>query len=122
VLIARVLVNLLENASKYTPPGSEVILAAEAVGDQLSVSVLDNGPGLPVGREEEIFQKFTRGDRESSTRGVGLGLTICRAIVESHGGKIIGRNRPGGGAIFTFTLPLGSPPAELAASDVDVKD
>ena len=121
VLIARVLVNLLENASKYTPPGSEVILAAQVTGDQLSVSVADNGPGLPVGREEEIFQKFTRGDRESTTRGVGLGLTICRAIVESHDGKMVGDNRPGGGAIFTFTLPLGSPPADLAASDGELK-
>jgi two-component system sensor histidine kinase KdpD len=121
VLIARVLVNLLENASKYTPAGSEVILAAQVMGDQLSVSVADNGPGLPVGREEEIFQKFTRGDRESTTRGVGLGLTICRAIVESHDGKMVGGNRPGGGAIFTFTLPLGSPPAELAASEGELK-
>jgi two-component system sensor histidine kinase KdpD len=122
VLMARVLVNLLENASKYTPPGSQVILAAEVVGDQLSVSVSDNGPGLPVGREEEIFQKFTRGDRESSTRGVGLGLTICRAIVESHHGKIVGRNRPGGGAIFTFILPLGSPPAEIASGEEEFKE
>jgi two-component system sensor histidine kinase KdpD len=120
VLMARVLINLLENASKYTPPGSEVIMAADVVGDHLSVSVADNGPGLPVGREEEIFQKFTRGDRESATRGVGLGLTICRAIVESHHGKIVGRNRPGGGAIFTFTLPLGSPPADLAAGELEV--
>jgi two-component system sensor histidine kinase KdpD len=119
VLMARVLVNLLENAAKYTPPGSEVIMAAEVVGDHLSVSVADSGPGLPVGREEEIFQKFTRGDRESATRGVGLGLTICRAIVESHHGKIVGRNRPGGGAIFTFTLPLGSPPADLAANELE---
>jgi two-component system, OmpR family, sensor histidine kinase KdpD len=117
VLIVRVLVNLLENASKYTPPGSAVTLAASVVGDRLSVSVSDNGPGLPAGRENEIFQKFTRGDRESSTRGVGLGLTICRAIVEAHHGEIVGRNRPGGGAVFTFTLPLGSPPADLAATD-----
>ncbi len=111
-LIARVLVNLLENASKYTPAGSEVTLSAQIVADQLTVSVFDTGPGLPVGREEEVFQKFTRGRRESSTRGVGLGLTICRAIIDSHRGKILGGNRPGGGAIFTFTLPLGCPPPE----------
>jgi two-component system sensor histidine kinase KdpD len=116
-LIARVLVNLLENASKYTPAGSEVNLSAEVVGDQLSVSVSDTGPGLPTGREDEIFEKFTRGARESSTRGVGLGLTICRAIVESHRGKIIGGNRHGGGAIFTFTLPLGSPPADATEGE-----
>jgi two-component system, OmpR family, sensor histidine kinase KdpD len=116
-LIIRVLVNLLENAAKYTPAESEVTLSAEVVGDQLSVSVADSGPGLPAGREDEIFQKFTRGVRESNTRGVGLGLTICRAIVESHHGIIVGRNRPGGGAIFTFTLPLGSPPADAAEGD-----
>jgi two-component system sensor histidine kinase KdpD len=111
LLIERVLVNLLENASKYTSPGSRIILAAEAIADQLSVSVSDNGPGLPAGREEAVFQKFTRGERESATPGVGLGLTICRAIVESHQGKIVAANRPGGGARFTFTLPLGHPPA-----------
>ncbi len=111
LLIERVLVNLLENASKYTPPGSKITLAAQAVGDTLSVSVSDDGPGLTAGREEAVFQKFTRGERESATPGVGLGLTICRAIVESHHGKIVAMNRPGGGARFTFTLPLGHPPA-----------
>ena len=108
---------MLENASKYTPPGSSITLAAEVVGDQLSVSVSDNGPGLPVGREEAVFQKFTRGERESATPGVGLGLAICRAIVESHQGKIVATHRPGGGAQFTFTLPLGKPPA--AAEEVE---
>ncbi len=110
MLIERVLVNLLENASKYTPPGSRIMMAAETVGNQLSVSVSDNGPGLGAGREEAIFQKFTRGERESATPGVGLGLTICRAIVESHQGRIVAAHRPGGGARFTFTLPLGNPP------------
>ncbi len=110
LLIERVLVNLLENASKYTPAGSTVILAAEAVADKLAVSVADDGPGLPPGSEEKVFQKFTRGNRESATPGVGLGLAICRAIVEAHHGRIDGANRAGGGAAFTFTLPLGNPP------------
>jgi two-component system sensor histidine kinase KdpD len=110
LLIERVLVNLLENASKYTPPGSRVVLAAAVAGGQLSVSIADDGPGLPHGREEAVFQKFTRGDRESATPGVGLGLAICRAIIESHLGRISASNRPGGGANFTFTLPLGTPP------------
>jgi two-component system sensor histidine kinase KdpD len=110
VSIERVLVNLLENVSKYTPSGSTVTLSAQVIGDQLSVSVADNGPGLPVGREEAVFQKFTRGERESATPGVGLGLAICRAIIESHHGKISAAQRPGGGAVFTFTLPLGQPP------------
>src|SRR5271165_2297281 len=110
VLIERVLVNLLENASKYTPPGAKVTVAAEVIGDHLSVSVSDNGPGLPAGREEAVFQKFTRGVREPATPGVGLGLSICRAIIESHQGKIVAAQRPGGGATFTFTLPIGNPP------------
>jgi two-component system, OmpR family, sensor histidine kinase KdpD len=120
-LIARVLVNLLENASKYTPAASEVTLSAAIVGDQLSVSVSDEGPGIPVGRESEIFEKFTRGHRESSTRGVGLGLSICRAIVESHHGHIIGGNKPSGGAIFTFTLPLGTPPTDAGEGEMEVQ-
>jgi len=119
LLIERVLVNLLENASKYTPPGSTVTLSAEVSGDRLSVTVSDNGPGLPKGREEAVFQKFARGERESATPGVGLGLTICRAIVEAHQGTIVGVNRPSGGASFTFTLPLGNPPA--AAPEVEVQ-
>ncbi|HEV7612859.1 MAG TPA: two-component system sensor histidine kinase KdpD [Steroidobacteraceae bacterium] len=110
LLIERVLVNLLENATKYTPPGSKITLAAEPVADRLSVSVSDNGPGLPAGREEAVFQKFTRGERESATPGVGLGLSICRAIVEAHHGTIVASNRRGGGAQFTFALPLGHPP------------
>jgi two-component system, OmpR family, sensor histidine kinase KdpD len=117
LLIERVLVNLLENASKYTPPGSTVTLAAGVIADQLSVSVSDDGPGLPVGREEAVFQKFTRGERESATPGVGLGLAICRAIVESHQGKIIATHRPAGGARFTFTLPLGHPPAAAVETE-----
>jgi len=120
LLLERVLVNLLENASKYTPPGSTVTLSAEVIADRLSVSVSDNGPGLPKGREEAVFQKFTRGERESATPGVGLGLAICRAIIEAHQGRIVGMNRPGGGATFTFTLPLGHPPA--AATEIEVRE
>jgi two-component system sensor histidine kinase KdpD len=114
LLIERVLVNLLENASKYTPPGSHVVLSADVVADHLRVSVSDDGPGLPPGREESLFQKFTRGERESATPGVGLGLAICRAIIESHHGTIVGVNRPGGGVTFSFMLPLGLPPAATA--------
>jgi two-component system sensor histidine kinase KdpD len=117
LLIERVLVNLLENASKYTPSRSRITLAAEVIGDRLSVSVSDNGPGLGIGFEEAVFQKFTRGERESATPGVGLGLAICRAIVESHQGKITATRRPGGGAQFTFTLPLGHPPPAAEEKD-----
>ena len=93
VLVERVLCNLLENAGKYTPAGSVIILSADANNQYLRVAVSDNGPGLPHGREEAIFEKFTRGERESATPGVGLGLAICRAIVEAHGGTIHARSR-----------------------------
>jgi two-component system sensor histidine kinase KdpD len=122
LLIERVLVNLLENASKYTPAGSNVTLSAGVIGDQLQVSVSDNGPGLPIGREEALFQKFTRGNRESATPGVGLGLAICRAIIESHHGKIVGINRPEGGVTFSFMLPLGSPPVAAAEVESEIAD
>jgi two-component system sensor histidine kinase KdpD len=122
LLIERVLVNLLENASKYTPAGSRVILSAEVSADKLKVSVSDNGPGLPAGREEALFQKFTRGHRESATPGVGLGLAICRAIVESHHGTILGVNQPGGGVAFSFLLPLGTPPVAAPEAETETTD
>lgn len=117
VLIERVLCNLLENAGKYTPPGSTVTVSAQLCGAWLNVVVEDNGPGLPAGQEEAIFEKFTRGERESAKPGVGLGLAICRAIVEAHGGAIVARTRQQGGAAFTFTLPLGTPPAMPSLDD-----
>ncbi len=110
MLIERVLCNLLENAGKYTPSHSHIVIAAEAAGHFLNVAVSDNGPGLPAGKEEALFEKFTRGERESATSGVGLGLAICRAIVEAHGGVIHASKSADGGAMFTFTLPLGTPP------------
>jgi two-component system sensor histidine kinase KdpD len=122
VLIERVFCNLLENATKYTPAGSSIVIAAEVNEPFLNVSVSDNGPGLPAGREEAIFEKFTRGERESATPGVGLGLAICRAIVEAHGGVIRAGDSPEGGASFIFSLPLGTPPAipemEEPATDI----
>ncbi|MHA4867935.1 two-component system sensor histidine kinase KdpD [Duganella sp. PWIR1] len=115
VLIERVLANLLENAAKYTPPGARIEIGAALHGAWINVMVYDDGPGLPAGREEALFEKFTRGERESAKPGVGLGLAICRAIVEAHGGRITAASGPGasplGGAAFTITLPLGTPPA-----------
>lgn len=119
VLIERVLCNLIENATKYTPPGSRIVVSAQVSGSVLEVSVRDNGPGLPVGQEEAIFEKFTRGERESATPGVGLGLAICRAIVEAHGGMIGACQSPEGGACIVFTLPLGTPPALPDMEDID---
>lgn len=113
VLIERVLCNLLENAAKYTPAGSTITLAARIGDGMLAVTVADDGPGLPAGQEDAIFEKFTRGERESARPGVGLGLAICRAIVEAHGGKITATpaTTVAQGAAFVFTLPLGTPPA-----------
>jgi two-component system, OmpR family, sensor histidine kinase KdpD len=110
VLIERVIVNLLENAIKYTPAGSPIRIAARQREDAVEVAVEDRGPGLPPGREQSIFDKFTRGERESAVPGVGLGLAICRAIVQAHGGEISAQNREGGGARFRFTLPMADAP------------
>ena len=111
VLIEQVLVNLLENAIKYTSPGSPIDLSAGCADDVVTVEVADRGPGLPPGEEQRIFEKFYRVEPAGGTSGVGLGLTICRGIVEAHGGRIWAENRPGGGAVFRFTLPLeGRPP------------
>lgn len=110
MLIERVLCNLLENAAKYTPATSHIVIAAETAGQFLNVTLSDNGPGLPAGKEEALFEKFTRGERESATSGVGLGLAICRAIMEAHGGMIRASKSAEGGAMFTFALPLGTPP------------
>ena len=110
VLIERVLCNLLENAAKYTPAGTRVSIGAAVRGSKVEVWVDDSGPGLPKGREESIFEKFERGTRTSTTPGVGLGLAICRAIVEAHGGRIRAENRATGGARFLFSLPRGIPP------------
>ena len=116
-LIERALANLVENAVKYTREGSTIRIEARATEGKLVVSVIDNGPGLPTGREQAIFDKFTRGGQESATPGVGLGLAICRAIVEAHRGTISARNNALGGATFTFTLPLGTPPAVQDAEE-----
>ena len=123
VLIERVLANLLENAAKYTPAGSAISVGAAATQQSVEVWVADEGPGLPPGREELIFEKFERGRKESATPGVGLGLAICRAIVVAHGGSIRGETRPEGGARFVFTLPRGDPPRiDEPADDADNAD
>ena len=106
VLIEQVLINLLENAIKYTPPGSPIDLTARQEEAWVVVEVADRGPGLPPGEEQRIFEKFYRARTPQNGSGVGLGLTICRGIVEAHGGQIWAENRSGGGASFRFKLPL----------------
>ena len=121
VLIERVLANLLENAAKYTPAASRISIGAALDGASMRVCVSDDGPGVPAGREDMLFEKFTRGERESSIAGVGLGLAICRAIVEVHGGRIWVESADGEGAHrgarFCFTLPLGMPPSMPAPEE-----
>ena len=104
-LIEQVLINLLENATKYTPPGSPIDVSARDDDGEVCVCVADRGPGVPRGEAERIFDKFYRA-REREGGGVGLGLTICRGIVTAHGGHIWVEDRSGGGAAFRFTLPV----------------
>lgn len=122
VLIERVLVNLLENAARYGAP--PIVVSARALPEAMEITVRDHGPGLPAhlrGREQVLFDKFTRGEAESATPGVGLGLAICKAIVQAHGGTITARHAPGEGAQgaeFLVQLPRREPPvAEAGALD-----
>lgn len=111
VLMERVLVNLLENARKYGAQPIEV--SAVITNESLLITVCDDGAGLPpslLGKEQLLFEKFTRGHQESATPGVGLGLAICKAIVNAHGGTIAASNAMGHGAMFTITLPRRPPP------------
>ncbi len=109
LLIEQVLVNLFDNAIKYTPKGTPLELSASESFYTVTVELADRGPGIPPGEEEHIFDKFVRG--RATGGGVGLGLAICRTIINAHGGKIWAENREGGGAVFRFTLSsAGLPP------------
>lgn len=112
VLIEQVLINLLDNAIKYTDPASPLEVSAFAGHGVVTVQVADHGPGLEPGDEERVFDKFHRGSADN-TRGAGLGLAICRGIIQAHGGRIWAENRPGGGAVFRFTLPMEPTPAGI---------
>lgn len=107
LLMEQVFVNLFENAARYTPAGTVVTVRAAIDGRHLRIAVADNGPGLPAGAEERIFDKFYRASPMADAgRGSGLGLAICRAIIKAHGGSIVAANRAGGGAEFVMRLPL----------------
>jgi two-component system sensor histidine kinase KdpD len=112
--LEQVLANLLDNAAEYTTSGSAIEISASTNSEGIRVEVADHGPGLPRGAEKNVFDKFFRAHpARACRRGIGLGLAICRGIIEAHGGTISAANRPGGGAAFTFTLPIGGTPPNM---------
>jgi two-component system sensor histidine kinase KdpD len=111
LLMHQVFSNLLENAIRYTAPDAEIRIAAGGIHERVWMEVADNGPGLPAGAEERVFEKFYRGPNQPARTGTGLGLAICRGIVELHGGTITARNRPAGGVVFRVELPQPPAPA-----------
>ncbi len=117
-LIVQILTNLLENAAKYTPAGTTITNCAAARDESMLISVADDGPGLPPGDPERLFEKFQRGRSESNIVGVGLGLAICRAAARLHGGEIRASNNPEGGARFDITLPVALHAGMLPATEV----
>jgi two-component system sensor histidine kinase KdpD len=112
VLLEQVFINLFENAARYTPEGSEIVVAAALENERVIIEVMDRGPGFAPGEEKRIWEKFYRG-RAEGTGGAGLGLAICRAIVIAHGGSIDARNRDGGGAVIRIQLPTGGRPPQV---------
>ena len=118
LLIERVFANLLENAVKYTPTGTPIEISAATGQNELVVTVSDQGRGIPPGEENRIFEKFHRVDSEGNQGGAGLGLTICRSIVEAHGGRIWADNLPSGGAAFHFALPLTESPPMIEHEEI----
>ena len=110
--MVQVMVNVLDNALKYSPPGGMIEVAARIRGKELEIEVADQGPGIPEEHLTQIFDKFFRVTRADGTSGTGLGLTISKGIVEAHGGKIRAENRTGGGTKIVFTLPLTIPKTE----------
>lgn len=118
VLLEQVVINLVENAVRYAGPTSPIEVAVRSEGEAIFVEVADRGPGVPAGDEERVFDKFYRASGAAQgDGGIGLGLTICRAIVTAHDGKIWFANRPGGGAVLTFTLPVSSAARALQPSE-----
>lgn len=106
-----VVANLVDNAAKYSPPHSEVVLEVHAKGQEAVISVSDSGPGIPPEEHDRIFEKFHRLDSgdEKETYGYGLGLYLCRCLVEAMNGRIWVESEPGQGATFRFALPLVAP-------------
>ena len=110
VLLEQVFVNLLENAAKYTPPGSPMEIVARAGDGAIAIEVADRGPGIGPATSLAC-SRSSSGRRHTGSTGAGLGLAICRGVISAHGGTIVAANRTGGGAAFRMLLPIvGTPP------------
>jgi two-component system sensor histidine kinase KdpD len=110
VLMGQAISNVLDNAIKYSPPGSPIDIGATISDGELRLQIGDRGPGVPPAELDRIFHKFHRIRRPSDTGGVGLGLSISAGIVDLHGGRIWAENRAnGGGAVMTLAVPLDRP-------------
>jgi two-component system, OmpR family, sensor histidine kinase KdpD len=108
--IAQVLTNLVGNAVKYSPPQTQITISAHRAGKLVKVSVADQGPGVPQQDSIRIFEAFRQLENETSnrTKGAGLGLAICKGLIEAHGGQIWIQNHDGPGTIISFTIPIWS--------------
>ena len=106
LLIGQLIINLLDNALKYTPEGSPIEISSWIDKDQWMVQVADRGPGVPEQDLSHLFDKFYRGPQKENKSGAGLGLAICRGIVDIHDGTLVAENRPEGGMLFQLALPL----------------
>jgi signal transduction histidine kinase len=107
-MITRVVINLIENAVKYTPDNGKIVLAGAKVQETITISITDSGPGIPPDMLGQIFDKFSRVKHEGAPKGVGLGLAFCRLAVEAHGGRIWVESDGVQGSCFKFTLPATS--------------
>ena len=108
-LIVQVLINLLDNAIKYTPSDSKITITAKKSKNMVCISVADNGNGIPDEQKSRVFDMFYTGANKiaDSRRSIGLGLSLCKCIINAHGGEITVTDNIPHGAIFTFTLPVG---------------
>ena len=113
VLIEQVLINVIDNALKYTAPTSPLEVSAEDTGTAVVIEVADRGPGLPAGEERAVFEKFHRTEPAPPARGTGLGLAISAGIVRAHGGRIWAENRRDGGLAIRISLPTKDAPPPL---------
>jgi signal transduction histidine kinase len=104
----RVLINLLENASKFSPARGRIEIGAKEEAEFVHIWVKDNGPGIPVAEQDYIFDKFTRLHGNNKSAGLGIGLAFCRLAVLGHGGRIWVESEPGNGAVFHFTFPIAT--------------